>query len=95
MLEFTIEFRVGLTRAGRALNKHGGRHGSFFPKAIGNPAAKNMQGQYHLDDILTSPNNIVIQDSNRGVKIYSQDGRGLYFRNNSNFRGFLDKQYEK
>ena len=48
--------RGGLTKAGRALDKHGNRSTSVFPKATGNPASKNMQGQYRLDDILTHPN---------------------------------------
>ena len=47
--------RNGLTRAGRALDKHGNRPGSVFPKAFGDIANKNALGQYHLDDILTHP----------------------------------------
>ena len=43
--------REGLTKAGRALDKHGNRVNSPFPIATGNPASKNMQGQFHLDDI--------------------------------------------
>jgi filamentous hemagglutinin len=34
-----------LSAAGRALQKHGGRDGSAFPSAKGNPAAINDQGQ--------------------------------------------------
>jgi len=86
--------RGGLTRAGRALEKHGGRSGSVFPKVVGNPAGKNIQGQFHLDDILTNPTSTIKQynrlrygdvidikiPSDRGVR-YSQDGK---------FIGFLD-----
>lgn len=84
--------RGGLTRAGRALDKHGGRPGSFFPKAMGNPANKNMQGQFHLDDILTHPHSVVNErfmpkygniidikiPNNRGVR-YSQNGDFIMF----------------
>src|SRR5690606_27903998 len=44
--------RGGLTKAGRALEKHGSRPGSVFGKATGNVSAKNAQGQAALDDIL-------------------------------------------
>jgi len=44
-----------LTKTGRAIDKHGGRAGSVFPKPVGNIAKKNMQCQFHLDDILTHP----------------------------------------
>ena len=44
-----------LTKAGRALQKHGSRPGSVFPQATGNPAAMNQQGQTVLQEILSSP----------------------------------------
>jgi len=47
--------RGGLNKTGRALQKHGDRVGSAFPKATRNHTAKNMQGQFHFDDILTHP----------------------------------------
>lgn|GEM_PF-3301514 len=47
--------RGGLTAAGRALQKHGGREGSAFPGVTGGPGAINKQGQFVVDDILTSP----------------------------------------
>jgi hypothetical protein len=53
--------RGGLTKAGRALDKHGGRSESMFPRAIGNPNNKNAQGQFVLDNILTHPNSIIKQ----------------------------------
>ena len=46
----------GLTAAGRALQKHGNRVGSIFPKATGNAAAINAQGEAVLNGILTNPN---------------------------------------
>lgn len=90
-----VHDRNGLTRAGRALDKHGGRNESIFPKAFGNPTQKNLQGQFHLDDILTDPKGILINDFERnGFKIYSRDGRGVYFSSDGKFRGFIEKQYE-
>ena len=84
-----------LTKAGRSLDKHGGRPGSVFPKATGNPANKNLQGQFHLDDILTDPKGICIRDFEQGgYKIYSRDGRGAFFRDDNTFRGFIERQYE-
>jgi hypothetical protein len=80
----------GLTRAGRALDKHGGRPGSIFPKPVGNAAAKNSQGQFHLDDILTHPKSKFFKDINEGYEVYSPDGRGAYFRSDGSFRGFIE-----
>ena len=85
--------RNGLTRAGRALEKHGGRVGSVFPKATGNPINKNLQGQYHLDDILTHPNNKILKDGSKGIEIYTPDGRGTYFRQDGSFRGFIEENF--
>ena len=47
--------RNGLTRAGRALQKHGDRPGSVFPKSAGTAAERNAQGQAVVDDILADP----------------------------------------
>lgn len=46
----------GLTAVGRGLKKHGDRVGSAFPKAIGNQAAINQQGEKVLKSILENPN---------------------------------------
>ena len=84
-----------MTKAGRALDKHGGRPGSAFPKAKGTPADKNAQGQFELDDILTDPDSYMIIDYERGgYKLYASDGRGVYYRSDSAFRGFLERRYE-
>jgi len=45
----------GFTAVGRALQKHGSRTGSLFPKATGNAAAINAQGEAVLNGILTNP----------------------------------------
>jgi RHS repeat-associated protein len=48
--------RAGLTTVGRHLQKHGSRPGSIFPKATGNAATINAQGEAVLKGILSSPN---------------------------------------
>ena len=40
--------RGGLTKAGRALDKHGGRSSSIFPKATGNITTKNIQREFEI-----------------------------------------------
>jgi RHS repeat-associated protein len=84
--------RGGLTRAGRALDKHGGnRPGkSPFPQGKGNEFARNNQGQFHLDDILTHPNSKTIDYGAKGFEIYAPDGRGVHFRMDGSFRGFVE-----
>lgn len=84
-----VNDRGGLTRAGRALDKHGGRTGSAFPKPTGNPACKNMQGQFQLDDILTHPQSKSSINRFGGKDIFSPDGRGVRFDQENNFMGFL------
>jgi uncharacterized protein RhaS with RHS repeats len=44
-----------LTRAGRALQKHGGRPDSAFPGPSGNAQQMNQAGQRTLDGILRNP----------------------------------------
>ena len=75
----------------RALDKHGSRPGSPFPKPTGNPASKNIQGRHHLDDILTDPMGKIKYNESGSVQIYSSDGREAYFNPDDTFRGFLDK----
>jgi len=82
--------RGGLTRAGRALDKHGNRFGSPFPRATGRPTSKNTQGLFHLDDILTHPNSRIIDYGEKGFEIYTPDGRGIHFRADGRFRGFVE-----
>ncbi len=81
--------RGGLTIAGRALDKHGARPGSVFPKAFGNPTCRNMQGQFHLDDILTHPQTISYPNRFGGRDFFAPDGRGIRFDAEYNFTGFL------
>src|SRR5690606_31985318 len=47
--------RNGLTNVGRALQKHGSRPKSAFPRVNGKASSINEQGQFILDEILTDP----------------------------------------
>ncbi|RKP43744.1 hypothetical protein D7S89_25255 [Trinickia fusca] len=83
-----------LAGAGRALQKHGGRDGSSFPAAKGNPAAINEQGQKIVDEILNDPGRTVEQ-MNRGrygdvIEVRASDGRGIRYRVDGRFIGFLE-----
>jgi len=80
-----------LTRAGRALQKHGNRPATAFPRARGNPPRINQSGQDVLDDILTSPGSTT-RSGNRfgGDDIIAPDGRGARFDADGVFRGFLE-----
>ncbi len=49
--------RNGLTKAGRALQKHSSRPNGIFPKTCSKATDFNKHGQFHLDDILTDPKN--------------------------------------
>lgn len=86
--------RGGLTKAGRALDKHGNRPGSVFPKATGNPVNKNLQGQHHLDDILTHPNSTFSTWKHRSfgkvtdIEVPGQGG--ARFLENGEFIGLLE-----
>jgi len=82
--------RGGLTRAGRALAKHGGREGSVFPRPTGSPADINQQGQAVLEDILgnvsrTRGNTYGGIDYFGGLR-----GGGARFDAQNNFIGFLE-----
>ena len=86
--------RGGLTAAGRALQKHGDRGGSAFPRVTGGPEAINRQGQSIVDDILTSPGstNVTRYHARFGkvTDIRAPDGRGVRYGPNGKFIGFLE-----
>jgi len=81
----------GLTKAGRALGKHGSRPGSVFPQATGNVAAKNVQGQQVLEAILQSNNQRIVPNRFGGQDIFDiNTGRGVRYDGNGNMMGFLE-----
>lgn len=69
---------------------YAGENVSVFPKATGDAASINEQGQYQLDDILKHPEVKLIRSDHGGAKLYAPDGRGAYFKSNGTFRGFLE-----
>ena len=84
----------GLTRAGRAAQKHGSRHESAFPPQKGNLRTINQRGQDILDDILTDPNGYIVRRHHVKygdiIEIRDSLGRGARFDSNGNFMGFLE-----
>ncbi|RQF75807.1 two-partner secretion system putative hemagglutinin TpsA2 [Pseudomonas aeruginosa] len=86
--------RGGLTAAGRALQKHGGREGSAFPAAKGNPLSINQQGQHVVDDILTTPGSTMTTRHHARfgevTEVRAPDGRGLRYGSDGKFIGFLE-----
>lgn len=81
--------RDGQTAAGRALQKHGDRAGSIYPK-IGSPAERSRVAQEIVEDYLTNPltRERVRRD---GVRIFEMpDGRGVSFNMDGSFRGLLE-----
>jgi hypothetical protein len=86
--------RGGLTAAGRALQKHGGREGSSFPAARGNAASINQQAQHIVDNILSNPGSTTRTRHHARygdvTEIVAPDGRGIRYDNNNKFIGFLE-----
>ncbi|MGE0537532.1 MAG: hypothetical protein AB7O68_21365 [Pirellulales bacterium] len=81
----------GLTKAGRALEKHGSRPGSNFPQARGGVAAKNAQGQEILEGILRSDCQTIKPNRFGGQDIFDNNAlRGARFDGNGDFMGFLE-----
>lgn len=87
-------FRNGLSQAGHHLAKHGGRQGSVFPAASGNPSQISRQGQAVVDDILTTPGSTSISRHHARfgdvLEVRAPDGRGVRFDAGNNFKGFLE-----
>jgi len=86
--------RGDLTQAGRALQKHGGRQGSAFPAATGNPSQISRAGQNVVDDILTSPGATTTTRHHARygnvTEVRAPDGRGVRYDSQGNFMGFLE-----
>ncbi|WP_414530958.1 hypothetical protein, partial [Nodularia chucula] len=83
----------GLTKGGRALDKHasGQRGSSPFPALTGNNANKNLIAQQQVDEILYHPDVVFVGIGNKGaVEARIPDGRGIRFNGDGSFSGFLD-----
>lgn len=42
-----------------------------------------------MHGILNDSKRVIIKNEKGGIEIYSQSGRGAYFRNDGTFRGFI------
>ena len=81
----------GLTRAGRALQKHGDRANSAFPNSTGTAKDRNRQGQEVLDGILGSDNKSSKPNRFGGKDVYDNNtGRGARYDSEGKFKGFLE-----
>ena len=85
--------RNGLTRAGRALDKHGAGQRSSespFPKPRGGPQQKNVDGQFQVEDVLTHPGSVFRQLGRGGLGVRTPDGREIRFDADGRFSGFIE-----
>ena len=84
----------GLTKAGRALQKHGNRPGSAFPQPKGSQSDINTVAQEIVDDILTMPGtkieNVHSARFGQVTEVDAPDGRGLRYDSNGILIGFLE-----
>lgn len=81
--------RNGLSRAGRALQKHGDRPGSVFPRSVGSAQARNAQGLDQVNAILNDPNRTV-DVLDKVINIYGSNGAGVRYSVGGDFMGFLE-----
>ncbi len=81
--------RGGLTKAGRALMKHGYREGSVFPKPVGTTLQINEHGQKILQEIVSDRQAVSYSNKFGGQDIFSSSGRGVRFDDKGNLMGFL------
>jgi len=87
--------RNGLTKAGRALQKHGERKNSVFPKPVGNPEALNQQAIDIVNNILTAINKTHTERHHARfgniIDIYAPNGQGVRYDTFQNFIGFIEQ----
>jgi len=87
--------RGELTKAGHALQKHGERLNSLFPKPQGNPHTISEQALAIVEDILGNPKrNVTVRYHARFGKIteiYAPNGQGIRYDSKNNFIGFIEK----
>ncbi|MFB8798290.1 MAG: polymorphic toxin-type HINT domain-containing protein [Microcoleus sp.] len=82
----------GLTKAGRALDKHaaGQRGSSPFPPLTGNNANKNLIAEQQVNEILNHPDAVFIRLGRGGIEARVPDGRGIRFEADGSFSTFVD-----
>lgn len=82
--------RNGLTKVGRGLQKHSGRKGSvFFGQSSGSAELRNEQGLRILNEILYDRSSRV-EVLDRVMNIWDSAGRGVRYRRDGAFIGFLE-----
>jgi filamentous hemagglutinin len=73
----------------RAVQKHGDRPGSVYPR-VGSPAERSRIGEELVEDYLKNPN-VRERVRDDGVRIFElPDGRGVSFEPDGSFRGLLE-----
>ena len=87
--------KAGLTKVGIALQKHGSRTGSKFPRAKGNVAAINAQGEKVLSEILTNPSSVTTTRHHARfgniIEVKAPNGQGARFTaDGEKFIGFIE-----
>jgi len=84
--------RNGLTRAGRALQKHSNRLGSVFEKPLNGQKKSdyNAKGSETLSYILNDNNATVSSNRYGGFDVKDSSGRGARFDGEGIFMGFLE-----
>ncbi|WP_424408191.1 PAAR domain-containing protein [Pasteurella sp. PK-2025] len=86
--------RAGFTKAGRALQKHGSRHNSIFPKTKGNTSEINKQGELKVKEILDNPLTKIISRHHAKygeiIEYKSPIGGIRFNQNGKNFIGFIE-----
>ena len=96
----TFHDRGGLSKA-EALDKHGQRVDTVFPKAVGSVHEKNIQGQKILDEILNHPDKTIkIRDDATAridtsvIDIRLPDGRIRFTKDGKKFIHFWSLENE-
>jgi len=86
--------RSELTKAGRALQKHGNRSSSMFPKVSGSPEDINRLARDVAEAIINTPNTTHTQRRHarfgKITDIRTPGGRGIRYDASGNFIGFLE-----
>ena len=92
----TFHDRGGLTKAGRAFEKHGQRPDTVFPRPKGNAQQKNMEGQKILDEILNHPDKKIFFEKpptlkHETIDVFHPNGHGARFsKDGKEFITFLE-----
>jgi hypothetical protein len=94
-LATTPQGESATTPVGRALHKHAARPRGAFAGATGDAARNTAVGRQYLVDVLNDPLSTVTSATHKVfgnvVKVRRTDGSGVWFRENGEFIGFLER----